>query len=131
LASRTSYVCDSFSGLPPGDRNPDADDKNWDNTPHLEVQYGLRDMKVVFAKGLFKDSLASLSNQIKRLVIMRLDRDMYESTVDVLYRLYDKLSVGGYVIMDDWFAFLLGLFADDRRRNLAVHYTLKQYNVYT
>lgn len=88
-------------------------------------------MKVVFAKGLFKDSLASLSNQIKRLVIMRLDRDMYESTVDVLYRLYDKLSVGGYVIMDDWFAFLLGLFADDRRRNLAVHYTLKQYNVYT
>jgi hypothetical protein len=30
---------------------------------------------------------------------------MYESTVDVLYHLYDKLSVGGYVIMDDWFNF--------------------------
>ena len=27
--------------------------------------------------------------------------DMYESTVDVLYHLYDKLSIGGYVIMDD------------------------------
>ena len=27
--------------------------------------------------------------------------DMYESTVDVLYNLYDKLSIGGYVIMDD------------------------------
>ena len=27
---------------------------------------------------------------------------MYESTVDVLYYLYDKLSIGGYVIMDDW-----------------------------
>lgn len=26
---------------------------------------------------------------------------MYESTVDVLYQLYDKLSIGGYVIMDD------------------------------
>ena len=36
---------------------------------------------------------------------MRLDGDMYESTVDVLYRLYDKLSIGGYVIMDDWFGF--------------------------
>ena len=36
---------------------------------------------------------------------MRLDGDMYESTVDVLYRLYDKLSVGGYVIIDDWFGF--------------------------
>ena len=30
---------------------------------------------------------------------------MYESTVDVLYHLYDKLSIGGYVIMDDWFGF--------------------------
>ena len=29
--------------------------------------------------------------------------DIYESTVDVLYHLYDKLSIGGYVIMDDWF----------------------------
>ena len=27
---------------------------------------------------------------------------MYESTVDVLYTLYDKLSIGGYLIMDDW-----------------------------
>jgi len=31
----------------------------------------------------------------------RLDGDMYESTVDVLYNLYDKLSIGGYVIMND------------------------------
>jgi len=30
---------------------------------------------------------------------------MYESTVDVLYNLYDKLSIGGFVIMDDWFGF--------------------------
>jgi O-methyltransferase len=30
---------------------------------------------------------------------------MYESTVDVLYHLYNKLSVGGYVIIDDWFGF--------------------------
>ena len=30
---------------------------------------------------------------------------MYESTVDVLYNLYNKLSIGGYVIMDDWTGF--------------------------
>ena len=30
---------------------------------------------------------------------------MYESTVDVLYNLYDKLSIGGYLIMDDWYGF--------------------------
>ena len=27
---------------------------------------------------------------------------MYQSTVDVLYNMYDKLSIGGFVIMDDW-----------------------------
>jgi hypothetical protein len=27
--------------------------------------------------------------------------DTYESTVEVLYNLYDKLSIGGFVIMDD------------------------------
>ena len=46
-----------------------------------------------------------LSKHIEKLSIMRLDGDMYESTVDVLYHLYGKLSVGGYVIMDDWFGF--------------------------
>jgi hypothetical protein len=30
---------------------------------------------------------------------------MYESTVDVLYLMYEKLSVGGFVIMDDWYGF--------------------------
>lgn len=112
---RVSYVCDSFSGLPPGDRNLDAGDKNWDKTNYLEVpydivannfvKYGLLDENVVFVKGLFRDSLGPLSSKIKTLSIMRLDGDMYESTVDVLYRLYDKLSIGGYVIMDDWFGF--------------------------
>jgi hypothetical protein len=40
-----------------------------------------------------------------RLFVGTTQGDMYESTVDVLYRLYDKLSIGGYVIMDDWFGF--------------------------
>jgi hypothetical protein len=34
---------------------------------------------------------------------MRLDGDMYESTWDALSNLYPKLSVGGYVIIDDFF----------------------------
>ena len=28
--------------------------------------------------------------------------DMYESTVDELYNLWDAISPGGYVIIDDW-----------------------------
>ena len=44
-------------------------------------------------------------HHINQLAVMRLDGDMYVSTVDVLYNLYDKLSIGGYMIMDDWFGF--------------------------
>ena len=28
--------------------------------------------------------------------------DMFESTMDILYNLWDAVSVGGYVIIDDW-----------------------------
>jgi O-methyltransferase len=112
---RVSYVCDSFSGLPPGDRRLDQKDRSWDNTPYLEVPYeivannfmkhNVLDHNVVFAKGFFRDSIGPLSKKIKALSIMRLDGDMYESTVDVLYHLYEKLQIGGYVIIDDWFGF--------------------------
>jgi len=112
---RISYVCDSFAGLPPGDRSLHIKDLNWDNTPYLEVssetvassfhKFGLLDANVVFAKGFFNESMPVLSKHIDKLSIMRLDGDMYESTVDVLYPLYEKLSIGGYVIMDDWRTF--------------------------
>lgn len=112
---RKSFVCDSFKGLPPGDRDLDRKDKNWDKWPYLEVSAelvagnfnsaGLLDSQVIFVKGFFNDTMPVLSPMINALAVMRLDGDMYESTVDVLYHLYEKLSVGGYVIMDDWFGF--------------------------
>ena len=33
-----------------------------------------------------------------------MDGDMYESTMDALTNLYSKVSVGGYIIVDDWVA---------------------------
>ena len=81
--NRISYVCDSFAGLPPGDRSLDLQDKNWDNTPYLEVaseivagsfnRYGLLDHNVVFAKGFFNETMPPLSKHINKLSIMRLD----------------------------------------------------------
>jgi hypothetical protein len=114
-SNRKSFVCDSFQGLPPGDRMLDKQDEGWDHIPYLEVaaeivlqnfqKYNLLDPNVIFAKGFFNETMPPLSKRIDKLSVMRLDGDMYESTVDVLYNLYDKLSIGGYVIMDDWFGF--------------------------
>ena len=38
---------------------------------------------------------------IKQLAVLRLDEDLYESTMDTMVRLYPKLSVGGWAIMHD------------------------------
>jgi hypothetical protein len=109
---RKSFVCDSFQGLPPGDRDLDPKDKNWNTFNYLEVSElivaenfkaaGVLDPNVIFVKGFFNDTMPEVAKMTESLAIMRLDGDMYESTVDVLYHLYEKLSIGGYVIMDDW-----------------------------
>lgn len=113
-STRVSYVCDSFRGLPPGEKNLHPEDNKWKSV-YLEVssdivannfiKYGMLDSNVVFAKGFFNETMPQLSKKIDKLSIIRLDGDMYESTVDVLYHLYDKLSIGGYVIVDDWNGF--------------------------
>eukprot|EP00981_Chlorochromonas_danica_P005838 scaffold1193_cov159-Ochromonas_danica.AAC.16 len=115
LANVPVLLCDSFRGLPPGKTAYHAKDVGWDNTPYLEVdarlvaqnfvQAGLMDDHVLFAKGFFNDSMPAVAKQVQRISLLRLDGDMYESTVDVIYHLYDKVVVGGFVIMDDWVDF--------------------------
>lgn len=112
---RISFVCDSFAGLP---ESTFTEEKGiqWNNVRYLEVSdktvqhhfsmMGLSDPNVVFVKGFFSATMKPLANLYQgKFAVLRLDGDMYESTVDVLYQLYGRLSIGGYVIMDDWFGF--------------------------
>jgi len=109
---RKVFVADSFAGLPPPDEDnyeADAGDVHhqMDFLAVSEEQvrrnferYGLLDEQVVFLKGWFKDTLPTAP--IDDLAILRLDGDMYESTMTALDALYDKLSPGGYCIVDDY-----------------------------
>ena len=62
--------------------------------------YNLLDDQVRFLKGWFCDTLPHAP--ISKLSILRLDGDLYESTMDSLVNLYPKLSIGGYLIIDDY-----------------------------
>lgn len=62
-------------------------------------RYGLLDEQVVFVEGMFSDTLPSLS--AGPFALLRLDGDLYESTIVALNSLYPKLSRGGVVIIDD------------------------------
>ncbi len=50
--------------------------------------------------GWFRDTLADAP--LDKLAVLRLDGDLYESTIQALEPLYPKLSTGGYCIIDDY-----------------------------
>ena len=104
------FVADSFKGLP----EPDPKYTHDEGDTHHQVTFlrvskervqenfkafGLLDKRVKFIEGWFKHTLPHLN---ERFCIIRLDGDMYESTMDALKNLYHKLNVGGYVIIDEY-----------------------------
>jgi hypothetical protein len=112
IDERIVYVADSFEGLPEPDPEKFPADEGAKFHIHAflavsqkEVEnnfrrFGLLDDQVVFLKGWFKDTLPGAP--IDRLAVLRLDGDMYGSTMDALTNLYPKLSKGGFCIIDDY-----------------------------
>lgn len=110
--SRIVWVADSFEGLPEPDEHNYPKDKGDAHHTYGELavplqtvqenfrKYALLDNQVRFLKGWFKDTLPTAP--IEKLAILRLDGDMYESTMDGLKNLYAKLSPGGFLIVDDY-----------------------------
>jgi O-methyltransferase len=112
VEDRKVYVADSFEGLPapepekfPADRGDELYTHTYLAVSQDEVKtnfrrFGLLDDQVVFLKGWFKDTLPKA--KIEKLAVLRLDGDMYSSTMDSLTNLYPKLSDGGFCIVDDY-----------------------------
>ena len=108
--NRKVFVADSFKGLPPPQVQEDAGD------PHhtidflrvslADVQnnfklYGALDENVIFLEGWFEDTLPN-NTSIGELSVLRMDGDMYKSTMDVFDSCYHKVVKGGRVIIDDY-----------------------------
>jgi O-methyltransferase len=111
---RHVFAADSFCGLPAGDCAQDAGDPHHTfeelRVSEAQVMENFRRASeiagenladgVTFLPGWFKDTLPAAP--IDRLAILRLDGDMYGSTMDCLEALYPKVSAGGFVVIDDW-----------------------------
>lgn len=111
ITDRTVWVADSFEGLPPPDPKYPADAGDQHHTQSAlkvslpEVQrnfqrYNLLDTQVQFLKGWFRNTLPEAP--IEKLALLRLDGDMYGSTIEALTALYPKVEIGGYVVVDDF-----------------------------
>jgi hypothetical protein len=112
-ADRKTWVVDSFAGVPPSDRQCDSRyglDLEEQRVPWLAcseaavrdhfARYDLLDAQVEFVAGRLSESLPAAD--IGALALLRIDVDLYSSTFECLDLLYDKVSPGGFVIVDDY-----------------------------
>ena len=115
--NRKVWGIDSFKGLPPLDVHNFPEDKifekildDWNRQEMIvskkEVieninKFDLYDNQVELIEGWFSDVFKKNYN-IKKLSLCRIDGDLYQSTYEALVGLYPKISLGGYVIIDDY-----------------------------
>ncbi len=131
VSDRTVWLADSFEGLPEANGKKYSADKasifhlykelsvSAENVKKNFVRYDLFDDHVKFIKGWFKDTMPLIKTE--KFALLRLDGDLYESTWDVIIHLYPKLSKGGYIIIDDYYAVEgCKLAVDDYRRQNAI-----------
>lgn len=114
IEDRTVWSADSFEGLPkpnavryPADEGFDISQSEYMSVS-LDIvrgnfeRFGVLDGHTKFLKGWFKDTLPTAP--IEHIAVLRADGDLYESTMDILSSLYDKVSDGGFIIIDDYYS---------------------------
>jgi hypothetical protein len=122
--NRTIWAFDSFEGIPMAGEFDDVQvgigeikhDKfapleerlvssgitvhSMENVQETFKRYNLPLDNVNFVKGWFQHTVPV--NEVEEISILRLDGDLYESTLVCLQHLYPKVVTGGAVIIDDY-----------------------------
>ncbi|OGK47494.1 hypothetical protein A2963_01210 [Candidatus Roizmanbacteria bacterium RIFCSPLOWO2_01_FULL_40_13] len=107
-----TYFFDSFQGMPiPIEADGEeaikltgkirADDDHIKELLFNKLKINTHQVKIV--KGWFRDTLPKYKNVIRKIALLRLDADWYESTASALDNLYPLVIPGGYVIIDDYY----------------------------
>lgn len=111
-SSRKIYLCDSFQGFPqPKNYLDEMSNGDFIGNPIFNVsldqvkdnfkKYELFDENLVFVEGFFEETLHKISDTF---AIIRLDGDMFDSTMVALNNLYPKLNDRGFIIIDDYWS---------------------------
>jgi hypothetical protein len=112
-SDRAVWVADSFQGFPAPEADAVPEDRELETelgnlsylAPPLEqvqayfARFGL-EHGVRFVPGFFEETMEQLRG--RRWALIRLDADTYKATRLTLEALYSGLSVGGYLVSDDY-----------------------------
>lgn len=113
---RRVFLADSFQGIPPVDLETYPDDAVHEGSDKISVlednslsevrdffhRMDLLDENVIFLEGWFEDTLPNITTD--SIALLRLDGDIYKSTWEALINLYHKVSIGGFIIIDDYYS---------------------------
>jgi len=107
--SRTLWVLDTFEGLPP----PSRHDPDWEIADSYtgscrasvnEVEALFKNLGILeycrLIKGYFQETLPTCGAEI--ISVLHIDGDWYESVKVCLDQLYDRVSPGGVIQIDDY-----------------------------
>ncbi len=114
---REYFLFDSFEGLPKATAIDGVAAQTWQedtsgasyfNNCKAEQAFAKKAMALAgipnasIIKGWFKETLPQF-DEGKRIALLRLDGDWFESTMECLEHLYPKVSNGGLIVVDDYF----------------------------
>jgi O-methyltransferase len=114
--NRSIYLFDSFEGLPKATENDGNSALEYQKNTHAidyhdnckaEIDFARKAMSKAGAqnaeivKGWFENTLPNFKFN-EEIIILRLDGDWYESTMQCLDNLYDKVAPGGLILIDDY-----------------------------
>ena len=68
----------------------------------LEQKIGYAPSLIEFHTGWFQDTVPTQAAKIGPIAVLRLDGDWYASTKVCLDHMYDQVSDGGFIIIDDY-----------------------------
>jgi O-methyltransferase len=105
---RHVWLLDSFAGLPPATDRDGGRAAEYTGlcagspvrVREVLSRVGVPDAAVSLVPGWFQDTLPSL--MVESIAILHIDADWYDSVLLVLDRLYDRVSPGGFVVLDDY-----------------------------
>jgi hypothetical protein len=108
-AHRKLWAFDTFEGLPaPTDADPDYDSaieftgaycSDISEIMELFDRFGILE-NTLFVKGLFHNTVPD--SGVKKIAVLHLDGDWYESIKVCLDHLYDRVTSGGVIQIDDY-----------------------------
>lgn len=117
--TRKIFGLDSFNGFPEphyfdkSKRNPQKGE--WSYSPNKRFKYSISTIKKVIKKadlseysetklklvrGLIENTTKTID--VKKIAILHLDCDLFQPTLSSLNNLWDKIQIGGIVVIDDY-----------------------------